>query len=442
MTENQMRASAMFLMLGSVCACAGCGTSSTEEISLPQNYERMHLAPPAIDSWPWWRGRNHDGISQDHNVPVEWSEEKNIAWRVQVHGQGHSSPIIVGSQIFLTTSDINEQTQSVVSFDRNTGRQNWTTVVHRSGMSAPLHSKATYADSTIASSGDQLFAVFLNDGALHVTSIGMTGNIDWQTKVGPFQTQYGYGASPVIYRSFVVIAGGGPSRGFLVAVHRRTGKIMWRVQRNQTEGGNYATPTLASIDGKSQLLINGTGLVCGYDPGNGELLWSIHSPAKACCNTMAFGPDYVYASGGTPEKKTLCINPKLTLESTDDRVVWSSDRSSETSYVPSLLFDDGSLFNLNDQGIITCFDGSDGSIQWQRRLRGNFSASPVSTGGRIYACSEDGVTYVLSTADDGASVATNELNGRFFATPAICGNSVYLRTTTHLYRIHEGPSSD
>ncbi|NNC89917.1 MAG: PQQ-binding-like beta-propeller repeat protein [Akkermansiaceae bacterium] len=431
-----------------ILACVGCDRDSgedfdvpetplsdVEELSVPDSFDGIRLAPPASGDWPWWRGAGRNGRSKDSRVPVEWAEGRNVLWKAPIAGQGHSSPIVVGTKLFLTTADRDAETQSVLALDRETGRQIWDTVVHRGGMSAALNKKATFADCTLASSGDQLFALFLNDGGLHVSALDMDGKIQWQTRVGPFNTKFGYGSSPVLFESFVIVAGDDPQEGYLAALHRKTGKVMWRTARKTTKNGSYGTPLLVEVDDDTQLVINGTWTVAGYNPRTGEQLWSVDSPAEASCNTMAAGKDFVYASGGTPKRRTMCVRPDATLEPGTERVVWTEDRASATCYVPSLLWHDGMLFNLYDQGILSCFDGRTGEVHWRKRLGGNFSASPVYAAGHLYLCSEEGTTYVVRASPDYKRVAVNELDSGFMASPAICGGRIYLRTKTHVYCI-------
>ena len=411
--------------------------SDAEELRAPDAFEKIELAQPASGDWPWWRGPNGDGKSADTKVPVEWAEGQNVLWKKPIAGKGHSSPIVVGQRVFLTTADADADTQSVLSLDRETGEPSWETVVHRGGMTTKLHNKATYADCTLASSGDQLYALFYHDGGLHVSALDMEGQIPWQTPVGSFNTKFGYGSSPALFESFVIVAVDDPAKGFLAAIHRKTGEIMWRTPRKTTSAGNYATPVLVKVGDETQLVINGTWVIAGYDPRTGEQLWSVDSPAEASINSMAAGGGFVYASGGTPKKRTMCVRPDVNLEAGVERVVWTVDRASATSYVPSLLFHDGMLFNLNDQGILTCFNGSDGDIHWRKRLGGNYSASPAYAGGHLYLCSEEGAVSVVKASSDYKRVAENKLDSGFMASPVICGGRIYLRTKTHLYCISQ-----
>lgn len=417
-------------------AGSGPGPNAAEPVTELKLSEPFEPAPPisiAADDWPWWRGPRRDAIGVGGAPPMEWQEGKNVLWKTPLDGQGNSSPIVVRSRLYLTTYRASPRpTQCVEAFDADTGQSAWSTTVHADGFTEKLHPKATYADPTLACDGERLFAAFLHEASVVVTALNLDGEIVWQTRVGSYHTHsYGYGASPVLFESFVIVAVDDPDGGSISALHRQTGKVLWRIRR--PEGESYATPVIAEVDGRPQLLINGKKIIASYDPATGELLWSEKSAALVACNSMEFDGSLVFASGGMPDKETVCLRAAVDAE--ESRVLWRDTHSAATCYVPSLLLYDGRLFNLNDDGVLTGFDSQDGKQLFKRRFKGKFTASPVIAAGNLILVNEDGTAWVLRASPPFAPVSRNELEDGIMATPTLVRGRIYLRSSHHLYCI-------
>ncbi len=398
---------------------AGCG-NSVDEVAVTDFQE---LPPPKFDvdrDWPWWRGPTRDGKSTSPNPPVEWSESLNVRWKVDVPGRGHGSPTVWGDFVFLSTADDDKKTQSVVCFSRGSGKQIWLKQLHSGGY-PDVHADNTRASSTIAVDGERAFALFENHDALWVTALDFQGEQQWQTKVGPIDMYWGYGASPLIYKSLVIVGGDGDSDAYLAAMHRGTGKIIWRVKRpNQ---GSYSSPVVATLDGKDQLLISGNSMVASYNPGTGEKLWSVDATTKTTCGTMVWDGDLVFASGGYPDEATVAV------QADGSGVVWDNGNN---CYEQSMLAHDGYLYAVIENGIARCYDAKTGEEQWKKRLGGNESASLVLASGNLYSAMEDGTVHVFA-ADPGKfqRVAENKLGDEAMATPTICGNEIFAGVAFH-----------
>ena len=383
------------------------------------------LALAQSADWPAWRGPTGNGIAADGQTPpVSWNATKNIVWKTSVPGRGHSSPTVVGNRIFLTTADKAAQIQSVVAFDRTTGRQVWKTDVHRGGFPRAIHPKNSHASPTVACDGERLFASFFNSASVRVTALGLDGKKLWQRTVGPYRPQkyqYGYAPSPAIYKSFVLIAADVEAGGFLAALDRKTGRIVWRTPRPAKQ--SYSSPIVATVAGRDQLLISGCDLVSAYDPNTGKRLWSTPGTAMATCGTMVWEGGLVFASGGYPKAETICVRGDGS-----GRIVW---KNTQKCYEQSMLVHEGHLYAFTDPGIGVCWKADDGTQMWKARLGGKVSASPVLAGGNIYASNEKGKTFVFR-ADPSAfkQVARNQLGDEGFPTLSICGNRIYLRTAT------------
>jgi outer membrane protein assembly factor BamB len=391
--------------------------------------------PVASGDWPWWRGPNRDGKSLDGAAPLRWSPNENIVWQAQVPGRGHSSPIVVGDRIFVTTADESEKTQSLIAFDRQSGAKLWTTTIHRGGFMA-INAKNSHASATPACDGQRVFAAFINSGALWVSAVSIGGKLLWQTDVGRFHSEHGYGSSPALYGSLVIVNGDSRGSGFIAAVDRVSGALLWRTPREgNPQHGSYATPIAAELAGRTQVVLTGLERVAGYDPGTGRLLWSCDGPTTVMANTPVCTESMVFASGGYPDRELLCIRADGSGDVTSSHVVWRTRQG--VSYVPSPLVHEGRLYVVKDDGIVSCFDALTGTSLWQRRLGGAFSASPVLAGEHMYVPNEAGTTYVFKIAPEFELAAQNDLGDGGFASPAICGGQIFLRTSHRLYCIGE-----
>ncbi len=387
------------------------------------------------DEWSRWRGPRQDGISRDQDPPFEWSENQHIVWSSPVPGRGHSSPIVVGDQIFLTTADGEKEEQQILCYDRNSGEPRWTTTAHRGGF-ARMHSKNSQASATPAWDGEQLIAAFVNSDALWLTAVDADGNILWQQDAGPFHSEHGYGSSPTLFKSLVIVCGDNAESSFLAALDRSSGEIIWRVARERPGShGSYGTPVVADIAGQPQLLLAGHGKLTSYNPENGDLLWYCDGPSEVAACTVAVSDEVVFASGGYPEKEIMAVRGDGSGDVSSSHVIWRGRKV--VTYVPSPVYHEGRLYVVNDSGITACFDGESGDVLWRKRLGGSFSASPTLVNGKLVAANESGTTFVIGTEPQYKLLAQNELGDGCFASPAICGGRVYLRSTDTLFCIGE-----
>lgn len=405
-----------------------------EEIKPDRMHETLPSARANPQDWPWWRGPDMDGKGRNERGPLEWSTTQNVLWRTPLFGRGHSSPIVCRDRVFLTTADDKSKTQYLLAFDRSTGKELFRKPIHEGNFS-PMHEKNSQASSTPACDGQLIYLVFLNKNALHVTATTLDGMVVWQREAGAFRSEHGYGASPILHESYVIVVGDNPGGGFMAALHRKTGEIAWRVRRGAE--GSYSSPIILRVAAKWQLLLSGNGYVGGYDPLTGDLVWRCKGPAPTTANTMAADNDMVFASGGYPEKRVLAIRANGSGDVSDTHVQWKSERAGEVAYVPSLLTHNGLLFVVNDAGVVTCFDAVEGTKHWQKRMEGNYTASPILVGEHIYLTSEAGRTYIFLAENKHELVAKNDLDETTYATPVMCGNCLFIRTFDHLYCIND-----
>lgn len=375
----------------------------------------MTLAP---SDWPQWRGPRGDGTAGDGDIPLRWDESTNVAWRADVPGRGHSSPIVVGQTVFVATAISSPEQQAVIAIDRATGAIRWRSAVHEGGFPDPslLHPKSTHANGTLASDGSHLFAAFFNAGRIIVTALDLDGNRLWQQDVGAFGSKFGFAPSPVLHGSLVIVAADNLAGGYLAALHRDSGEIVWRKARSAV--ATYSSPLVATIGGRDQLVISGCGMLTSHDPATGDELWSVDAIAEATCGTPVTDGVLVFASGGYPERETIAVD-------SSGRKVWSNKTK---VYEPSLVVADGHLFAVEDGGIAWCWDAKTGAEKWKQRLGGSFSASPVVCGGKLYVTNLSGETVVFEASGDAfGEVARNPLGSDSYASPAVSGGELFLR---------------
>ncbi len=426
-----MRVCFLALLVAVEYAVAGAAVAATPD------WDDLPAAQPAASDWPWWCGPNRDNIAAPGQTPpIKWSKTENVIWRAEVPGRGHGSPCLWGDFIFLPTADDGAEVQYLLCFDRRTGQKRWQTEVHRQGF-LPLHQKNSHASATPACDGRLVFMPFVIQDAIWLSALDFEGKIVWQKRLGDFQSMHGFAASPVVYKSLVIVAADNLTNSFLTAIHRRTGEMIWKVDRPSYKLGTYASPTVGHIAGRDQLLHHGPLKIFSYDPLTGKELWTCDGPSESASSMIALGRDLIYSSVGFPRRNMLCIRASGRGDVTKTHVVWS--KKDKMAYVPSLVLAEGLLTMVEDNGHVYCFAADTGEQVWSAKLEGQFSSSPVLAGGHIYVANEDGVCFVFKAGRRFELVATNDLADGGFATPVICDSRIYLRTLQSLYCLGPTP---
>lgn len=404
------------------------------DIAANKNLPQLPEAKFGPTDWPWWRGPTRNGNSPDSKAPTKWSESENIAWKTPIPGRGHSSPIVLGNRVFLTTADEGSQKQIALAIDRGNGKILWEKTVHEGNL-GKKHGDNSYASGTPCTDGERVFVCFQNNGAIYVSALNIEdGNIIWSKNAGPHggSGTHGTGSSLALWGSFVYICDDSPgagierAKGWVAALHRSTGEFGWRKER-KSGMGSYGSPTITEFDGKPHLLVAGSGSITAYDPTDGKETWSRDGLGDVSANTPAFSPNMVFASTG--------VGRVLLAVRSDGSQVWKK-QGSPAPYPPSMLWYKDYLYVLQDDGHMGCYVAENGDEKWNERVRGTYYASPILVGNNIYICNRDGVTTILEATPDGyLEVGRNKLDGGINATPAIVGGKIYLRTETHLYCI-------
>ncbi|MCG8651660.1 MAG: PQQ-like beta-propeller repeat protein [Pirellulales bacterium] len=379
------------------------------------------------DDWPWWRGPNgNNHANPQTEAPLRWDLRSglNVVWKTPLPGRGHSTPIIVGDKVFMTTSDAKDQSQSVLRLNRSNGRLTDRWELHRGTLPRRIHPNNSHASPTPAFDGERLLVVFHTDQALWLTALSTSGRVLWKRKVCDFQPsafKFGYGASPLVEEDVVIIAGeyDGEDSG-LYALDRRTGKRVWKVPRPHNL--NFASPIAATIAGQREVLLAGADMINAYDPQTGRELWRADAATEAICGTVVWDGRRVLVSGGNPVSGTWCVNGDGS-----GKLLW---QNRVMCYEQSLLAADGFVYAIADGGVAYCWRSIDGVEMWKKRLfGGKVSASPLLVGNRLYIASEAGTIYVVAATPDRFDLlAENPSGDSLFASPVATDDRLYFRT--------------
>lgn len=417
-------------------------------------------AEDADQNWPQWRGPLGTGVAPNADPPVEWSETKNIRWKVPLPGKGHSTPIVWGDRIFLTTAipygeklppkhstapgthDGVPVTQrhefAVLAVDRRSGKILWQKTVHKKLPHEGGHITGSLASNSVVTDGEHVIAFFGSHG-LHC--LDMNGEVKWQKQFGEMQTKHGHGesSSPALFGDTVIVNWDQDGPCFVAAFDKRTGRQLWNVNRD--EETSWSSPIIIEHDDKPLLIVAGTNRVRGYELTTGRVLWECGGLSSNIVATPVAAEGMLFVGSSYEKRSLLAIRldrSKGDITGTD-RVAWS--RSRGTPYVPSpLLYGDSLYFLTHYQGILSRVNAQTGEDQpGAIRLAGidNIYASPVGAGRRVYVTDLDGNTIVLSHDGKPRELALNHLNDVFAASAAIVGREMFLRGEKHLYCLSE-----
>jgi outer membrane protein assembly factor BamB len=388
---------------------------------------------PAEGDWPWWRGPARNNHAVGPSPPTKWSDTENVIWKVDIPGRGHATPILWGERVFIATADDIDETQSLLCLSRADGSLLWNKQIHH-GEFISSHDKGSHASCTPACDGERVICVFAIDDAVWASALDLAGNLQWQEKVGPFLSKHGYGTSPVIYKSLVIMAVDHDGEGYVSALDRATGEVVWRTKRLRE--ASFATPNIAHVAGRDQLLLSGQDRVVSYDPATGEEIWTCAGSANSTANTMAASGDHVFASGGWHQTGVIAIRADGSGDVSGSHVAWTDTAK---MYVPSPVVAGELLIGVRDEGIVVGYEIASGDKLWAKRLRSNIgvSASPVLLDDLAYLPNEAGEVFVFRAAREFELIAINPMNEEIYASPVIAGGRIYLRTLTKLYCIGE-----
>jgi outer membrane protein assembly factor BamB len=414
-------------------------------------------------NWPQWRGPDGSGISTAKNIPAEWSDSKNIKWKTPIEGRSHSSPIVWGNQIFLTTAiegavvpgakavkhmdgdkeyvhpdsvGANKQHKfNVISIDGKTGKVLWDVTAWEGTPYDDRHRKSSYAASTPATDGKYVYAFFGTEG---IYAYDFKGKLAWKVSLPKMATVgMGTGTSPILFNNLVIIQCDEESgaASFMLALDKKTGKEVWKSARQVQM--NWSTPLLVRTATRSELIASGTELIIGYDPATGKELWRHKGLQSNAVPSPIANSDTVFVVSGYPTKIAMAIklgqNGDLTGTA---NVPWKYSKG--TAYVPSPIAYGDYVYLLTDRGILTCIDAKTGEVKYEGGripIPATFTASPVAFDGKILLTSEDGDTFIIKAGPKHEILGTNSVGEPVYASPAIADGRVFIRGEKHLYCI-------
>ncbi len=413
----------------------------------------------AAEEWPAWRGPRGDGSSREVNVPVRWSQTEHVAWKAEIPGIGHSSPVVWGDRVFVTSCLLKEQQRVLLCLDRKTGKVLWRRVVLTSPLEA-MHKLNSRASSTPATDGRHVWTTFLRlrprrpgEGPpskprerpaypdttvpeLVVSCYTVDGDKVWEKVPGRFYSRHGFCSPPIPYKDTVIINGDQDAEAYLVALDRRTGAERWRIDRPRRMR-SYCAPLIVQAAGKTQMILSGDERVASYDPDTGKQYWTIDGPTEQFVASPVYTEGVVFLTAGYPDFHNLGIRPDGSGNVTATHVLWHEKKvpARKAAYVPSPVAYGPYFFVVSDLGYARCFEAKTGKPLWMHRLGRHHSASPVCAGGLLYFPDDDGVTYVVRAGPKFELVARNELGEECYASPAVARGCLLLRTLHHLYCI-------
>ncbi len=388
------------------------------------------IAPARADDWPQFRGPDGQGHAGQRGLPLEWSEEQNIVWKAPVPGLGWSSPTILGRQSWLTTALDEGRSLHVVCMDRETGEVLHDVEAFQIADPGKVHSKNSHASPSPILEGDRVYVHFGDNGT---ACLSTDGKVLWRNQELIYAHGHGPGGSPVLYKDLLIVSCDGTDRQFVAALDKHSGKLRWQTKREGRMA--YSTPLVIHAAGRDQVVSTGGDAVVSYNPADGEEIWRVRYDGYSEVPRPVYGQGLVFICSGYNTPLLYAIRPDGEGDVTDTHVAWKTTKAAPLNPSPLLIGEE--LYFVSDRGVAVCVDAKTGEQHWQKRLPGNYSASPLAADGRIYFTNETGETTVIAPGKEFKSLASNLVDGRTLASLAVSGKALYLRTDTHLYRIEE-----
>ena len=394
----------------------------------------------AADEWPQFRGPTGQGVSDAHGLPVTWSETNNIVWKTELPGSGHSSPVVSGNRIWLTASPDKGLSRHVLCVALDSGKIVRDIELFTYEKPEPCHSLNSYATPTPVLENNRVYVTFGSPGTACLSA--ETGEKLWERR--DFVVDYrdvGAASSPVLYRNLLILTCDGQKgdKQFVVALDKNTGATLWKTDRtfdpnkNPDQIHSSCVPLAIRVGDRDQLVSPAGYGVHTYDPDTGTELWHAWYDGWSVVSRPVFADGFLVICCGTVNPRMLCIRPAgASGDITESGVVWKTDKN--VPGMPSPLLVDHRLYTMTAT-TLSCLDPASGKVFWSENIPGQHLASPVAADGNIFLFSQGKTSTVVALGDTFRIVATNRLDEGCFASPAIAGHSLIVRTTKHLYRI-------
>lgn len=411
--------------------------------------------------WPQWRGPSGQGVSAEKNLPSDWTPTKNIKWKTSIPGRGHSSPIVWGNRVFLTTAIEGELVPGakavkhmdgdkeflhpdsvgadrkhqfkVICLDRKNGKVIWERTAFEGTPYDNRHRKSSFAASTPATDGRYVYAFFGTEG---LYAYDMNGKFIWKADLGKLGTVgMGTGTSPILYDNLVIVQcdeeNGAAS--FIVGVDTKTGREVWKTPRKIQV--SWSTPLLVRTAKRAELVTSGNEAVIAYDPGTGKELWRHKGVESNAIPSPVASGEMVFISAGSPAKIAMAINLGGNGDLAD-AVAWKYTKG--TAYVPSPILYGDYLYLTSDRGVLTCLEAKSGEVKYEGGrvpVPATFTASPIAFDGKILMTSEDGDTFVIKAGPKHEIIGTNSVGEPVYASLAVADGNIFIRGEKNLYCI-------
>jgi outer membrane protein assembly factor BamB len=423
----------------------------------------------AAQAADWWqfRGPRGDGTAAATNLPERWGGFDDLAWRAEIPGRGWSSPVVVANRIWLTSAetlalptnerdqklaqglykDFQEQFQAhsavtllAIEIDAKTGEVLRNIELFTAEDPPPIHLTNSYASPTPVTDGARLYCHFgsLGTVALDTTSgQPLSGQVVWKERF-PLDDITGPGGSPVLWNDNLIFACDGVDQQFVVALDKKTGQTLWKTPRPKIDGEGkhrraFSTPLIVRHDGREQVVLPGAQWVCSYDPATGEELWRVNIGVgtHATIPRPVAHQGLVYVCTGYLKPQLWAIRLGGRGDVTESHVAWKHMKQVPEISSPIVVGEE--LYFVSSLGVLTCLDAKSGEQLWQKRIGGNYAASPIAADGKLYFTNQEGLTTVLRAGRAYDELARNQLIGQTMASPAIAGSSLLFRADRVLY---------
>ena len=391
------------------------------------------------ENWPEFRGPRGDGSSDAVGLPLRWSETDAVKWKTPIHDRGWSSPVIWGNQVWLTTATADGKRLYAVCVARDSGKILHDILLFDDHQPEPINSLNSYASPTPVIEAGRVYVHFGTYGTACLDSA--SGEKVWTRRDLHCNHFRGPGSSPALFGNLLFLHYDGFDVQYVVALDKHTGSTVWKTDRSTDFAGAdgdlrkaYSTPLVIGPPGQRQLISAGSKAAMAYDPQTGKELWKVCYPIGFSTTSRPLvAAGMVLFSSGSGRSELWAVRPGGRGDVTQSHVVWKVAKGMPFKTSPTLA--GGLVFTVNDGGIASCIEAGSGAMVWQRRIDGQYSASPLAADGRIYFFSHEGKTTVIEAGRTYKELAVNMLAAGFMASPAVAGKALFLRTATHLYRI-------
>ncbi len=397
--------------------------------------------PPASANWPEFRGPSGDGHSSSTNLPLKWSDSENITWKTPIHGKGWSSPVIWGTQIWMTTSENNGRALYAVCIDLKSGKVIHDIKLFHVAKPSQIGSLNSYASPTPVIEAGRVYVTFGTYGTACLNT--ETGKTIWSRRDIHCDHDVGPGVSPIAYGSLLIMPMDGCDVQYIIALDRKTGKTVWKTKRSidyskisyKTRKA-FCTPTVIEVSGQKQLIAPCARAIIAYNPDTGKELWKITTTGFSVIPRPVFAHGMIYVVTDCGRAELWAIKPTVKGGKSTASIAWKLQKNAPQR--SSIVLVDDLIYGMTHRGYVVCVEAKTGKMVWTQGIGSAYSASPLYADGRIYLFNERKGTTVIQPGREYKELAVNSLHqSRIMASPAICEKAIFLRTETHLYRIEK-----